>query len=190
MKKRVFAFALVLVLLCSLSVPAFAVDLKKNTGSPSQSSAQSPAQAQYKATQTFLRECAESDIEAEYQGVVSFAGKTVEQVYVTYSGDLSDYISHISVFFNAEGDELMLFMARVFTFRQADLQGVISDVNYYNANSVGAKLYVDEEDCSIDAEMYMIATPETIVDVAEVSLGVLIAFTDQVYEDFQVYDAA
>lgn len=189
MKKRVFAFALMLALLCSLSAPAFAARIKKNTNT-SPAETQTQVQAQYKVTQAFLDNCAAEDIEARCQGVVSSGDRTLERVDVTYSGDLSDYISNLAVFFNEDGDELMLYMPRVFSFRQADLQSVINDVNYYNANSFGAKLYVDEEDCSIDAEMFMITTPETAANTAMVSLDFLIAFTDTVYEDFQVYDAA
>ena len=49
---------------------------------------------------------------------------------------------------------------------------------------------LDTENLCINAELYEIATPETVVDVAEISLGFMVGFTDVVYEDFQVYNNA
>lgn len=183
MTKRILAFALTLMLLLSLSVPAFAVKASGSAGSADE--------PQYKATKDFLADIAGTDsVEAAFEGSTTIANTSYEIVAVTYSGDQSKYISNLKVLFNEAGDEVIVAMEHVYDFNEADLQGVMSDVNYYNASSIGPKLYVDTENLCINAELYEIATPETVVDVAEISLGFLIGFTDVVYEDFQVYNAA
>ena len=183
MKKRIFAFSLILVMLFSLSAPAFAVKVSESAGTADQ--------PQYEATRKFLADVADSNsVEAEYLGSTTFANTAYEIVGATYSGDKSQYISHMKVLFNEKGDELIIAMEHVFDFKEADLQSVMTDVNHYNAASVGPKLYVDTENLCINAELYEIATPETVVDVAEISLGFMVGFTDVVYEDFQVYDKA
>lgn len=183
MTKRILAFALTLMLLLSLSVPAFAVKASGSAGTADQ--------PQYEATQKFLADVADSSsVEAEYLGSSTIANTAYEIVGATYSGDQSKYISNLKVLFNEAGDEVIVAMEHVFNFKEADLQAVMSDVNHYNAASIGPKLYVDTENLCINAELYEIATPETVVDVAEISLGFMVGFTDVVYEDFQVYDKA
>ena len=183
MTKRILAFALTLMLLLSLSVPAFAVKASGSAGSADE--------PQYKATKDFLADIEGADsVEAAFEGSTTIANTGYEIVAVTYSGDKSQYISHMKVLFNEKGDELIVAMEHVFNFNEADLQAVMSDVNHYNAASIGPKLYVDTENLCINAELYEIATPETVVDVAEISLGFMVGFTDVVYEDFQVYDKA
>ena len=183
MTRRIFAFALTLMLLLSLSVPAFAVKASGSAGSANE--------PQYKATKDFLADIVGADsVEAAFEGSTTIADTSYEIVAVTYSGDQSKYISNLKVLFNEAGDEVIVAMEHVYDFNEADLQAVMSDVNYYNASTVGAKLYVDTDSNCIDAELYVLTTPETVVDIAKDSLGFLIGFTDVVYDDFQVYNAA
>jgi hypothetical protein len=170
MTKRILALALTLMLLLSLSVPAFADG------------------AQYKWTEDYLVGAAqEAGLTCELQGLAKNGN---EIVYVTYSGSLSKYVSYFYAYFTADGEEVLLYMPYVITFDEDDLLEVLAVVNELNAVSAGVKLYVDTDECTVDAELYLMTTPETAGSLAFRGSGSLVAFTDDIYELLGEYSDA
>ena len=171
--KRVLALALVLTMALSLSVPAFADD------------------AQYKATKEFLDASTQVDgLDCEYQGIIQYGGNNYEKLYVSYAGDLSDYSSYFYLLFCENGEEIILHMPSVITCSDDDLVNVLLDVNSLNALSTGVKLYLDGDDNSVYAELYLLSTPDTASELALVGTGLLISFTDQIFELLSEYNTA
>ena len=187
MKKRIFAFALMLVLLCSLSAPAFAAQLKKNLDSST-----SQGQAQYKSSRDFIEAVNEVDGFSCTAGEVytGSGGETYEIVNVSYAGgELSPYKSNLTMFFNEPGDEVQLVMYNLISFEAGELADVLTAINDVNAAGSGVKFYVDTSDNTVTAEMYQLTTPETCVEIAATALGFLISYTDAVYESLTDYAA-
>ncbi len=171
--KRIFAFALILMLILSLSAPAFADD------------------AQYTATKEYLEASKEVDgLECEYDGIIDFQGQNHEKLNVTYSGDLSDYTSFFYLLFSEDGEEILFYMPSIITCSDDDYADVLVDVNSLNARSTSVKLYLDEEDNSVIGELYLLSTPETASELALVGTGLLISFTDQIFELLTDYNTA
>ena len=165
--KHILAFAIVLTLMLSLSIPAF-------------------ADAQYKYTQDFVSAlsevegftCTVNDIWTDRNG------DNYEPVRVDYAGgEFSDYSSTFTVMFLEDGSTVYLSYYNLINFeadRKADVINAISD---YNASTSGVKLYVDDRDNSVTAEMYNLTTPETASEIAQTAVGFIISFTDAAYEE-------
>lgn len=168
--KHILAFALILMLALSLCVPAYADD------------------AAYDFTEDFLAGAAnEPGLEYELEGLDD--NKT-EVVSLTYSGDLSDYVSYFFAFFASDGETVLLYMPNVITFEEDDLADILIYVNELNAASTGVKLYVDTDAYTVDAELYLLTTPETAGSIALVGSGELVAFTDDIFELLGEYNTA
>lgn len=173
MTKRILAFALVLMLTLSLSVPAFADG------------------AQYNATKEFLDLSTQIDgLDCEYQGIIQYSGSNYEKLYVSYNGDLSDYGSYFYLLFCESEEEIILHMPSVITCSDDDLVNVLLDVNSLNALSTGVKLYLDGDDNSVYAELYLLSTPDTASELALTGTFLLIGFTDQIFELLSEYNIA
>ena len=173
MTKRILAIVLILMLTLSLSVPAFADG------------------AQYKATKEYLEASTQVDgLECEYKGIIEFDGQNQEELLVEYSGDLSDYTSYFYLLFSEDGEEILFYMPGVITCSDDDLANVLLDVNSLNALSTSVKLYLDGDDNSVIAELYLLSTPETASELALVGTGLLVSFTDKIYELLADYNTA
>ena len=168
--KKLLSMALVLAMLLSLSVPAFAEEAK------------------YQNTKGFLRDVeGYEDLKTELVGVIDFAGENYEQVKVSYKGSASNYTSNFSVLFNENEGDVVLYMNPLITFEESKLNEVMTAVNNINAGTTGLKLYVDTSDNSVSAEMYLLVTADSAVQLTETGVGFMIGFTDKVYEQLSQF---
>ena len=62
-------------------------------------------------------------------------------------------------------------------------------VNNINAETTGLKIYVDTSDNSVSAELYLLVTKDSAVQLTETGVGFLIGFTDKVYEQLSEFKA-
>ena len=170
--KTVLSFALVLALLLSLSIPAFADG------------------AAYQNTQAFLKQIdGYTDLSSTLVGVIDFAGENYEHVKLSYKGEASDYTSNFSILFNEDQEDIVVHMGQVIKFDESRLSEVLEAVNRINAQTTGVKLYVDTSDNTVSAELLQLVTKDSVVDLSLSAVGFLIGFTDKVYEqlsDFAV----
>ena len=171
-KKTVLSFALVLALLLSLSIPAFADG------------------AAYQNTDAFLKEIdGYTDLTATLVGVIDFAGENYEHVKLSYKGDASDYTSNFSILFNENQEDFVVYMGQVIKYDGSRLSEVMEKVNSINAQTTGVKLYVNTSDNTVSAEFLQLVTKDSVVELSMSAVGFLIGFTDKVYErlaDFAV----
>ena len=171
-KKTVLSFALVLALLLSLSIPAFADG------------------AAYQNTDAFLKEIdGYTDLTATLVGVIDFAGENYEHVKLSYKGDASDYTSNFSILFNENQEDIVVYMGQVIKCDESRLSEVMEKVNSINAQTTGVKLYVNTSDNTVSAEFLQLVTKDSVVELSMSAVGFLIGFTDKVYErlaDFAV----
>ncbi len=164
--KRILALALVLMLTLSLSAPAF-------------------ADGTYKITQDFIAEvgtidgftCTVGDI------ITDSDGASYEPVYLTYEGgDLSKYKSNITALFSENREDVQLYLYNLINFDKANLSDVLAKLNDINAQGTGVKLFADLSDNSVTAEMYMLTTPDSCLEIALTALGFMIGYTDSAFE--------
>ncbi len=171
-KKTVLSFALVLALLLSLSIPAFADG------------------AAYQNTDAFLKEIdGYTDLTATLVGVIDFAGENYEHVKLSYKGSASDYTSNFSILFNEDQEDFVVYMGQVIKYDGSRLSEVMTKVNSINAQTTGVKLYVNTSDNTVSAELLQLVTKDSVVELSMSAIGFLIGFTDKVYEqlsDFAV----
>jgi len=168
--KTLLPFALVLTLLLSLGISAFADT------------------AAYQNTQAFLREIdGYTDLTATLVGVVDFAGENYEQVELSYKGDASDYTSNFSILFNEDQEDIVLYMGQVIKYDESRLSEVMTEVNKLNAQSTGVKLYVDTSDNTVSAELFQLVTKDSAVELSLSAVGFLIGFTDKAFEHLADY---
>ena len=168
--KKLLSMALVLAMLLSLSVPAFAEEAK------------------YQNTKGFLRDVeGYEDLKTELVGVIDFAGENYEQVKVSYKGSASDYTSNFSVLFNENEGDVVLYMNPLITFEESKMNEVMTAVNGINAGTTGVKVYVDTSDNSVSAELYLLVTADSAVQLTETGVGFMIGFTDKVYEQLSQF---
>lgn len=170
--KKLLSFALVLTLLFALGIPAFAEDAK------------------YQNTQAFLKDMAGYDnAQCELVGVIDFAGENYEQVKITYKSSSSEYISKFSILFNEDEKDVVLYMNPLIQFDESKLDQVLGAVNSINAQTTGLKLYVDTSDNTVSAELYLLVTKDSAVELTEMGLGFMVGFTDKIYEQLSEYAA-
>lgn len=168
--KKLLSMALVLAMLLSLSVPAFAAD------------------AEYNNTQAFLNDMKnEEGFTLDLAGVTDFAGEKYEEVDVSYKGELSKYTSNFSVFFNQDEKDIVYYMGQVIKFDESKLSDVLAEVNRINAQTTGLKLYVDTSDNTVSAELFLLVTKESAADLSLYGIGFFIAYTDGLYERLKDY---
>ena len=165
-------FVTALALILSLSVPAFAMD------------------ARYDTTRAFLEEL--NTVEG-FNGevdsiVVNPSGDKYEMVVITYTGgEYSQYVSSFIVLFAEDASKVLLRMPRLLYFDEKNLNEVIRAVNTLNANGTGTKLYVDESDNSVAAELYLLTTADSSTDIVARGLGHMLGYTDSAYETLSPY---
>ena len=171
-KKTVLSFALVLALLLSLSIPAFADG------------------AAYQNTDAFLKEIdGYTDLTATLVGVIDFAGENYEHVKLSYKGDGSGDTSNFSILCNENQEDCVVSMGTVIKYDGSRLSEGMEKVNSINAQTTGVKLYVNTSDNTVSAELLQLVTKDSVVELSMSAVGFLIGFTDKVYErlaDFAV----
>ena len=172
MKKSIFAFSLILMLLFSLGVSAFADDAK------------------FEVTKNFVEGLAELDgATATVQPDMLEIGSTAfEVVKIDYEGDLSEYKSHFNIGFSEDCSQVLLSMS-IMNIDEAKLADVINAVNNLNATSTSVKLYVDSDRNIVVGELYLLATKDSVLDIAGLGTGLFIRFTDSVYEALKDFEA-
>lgn len=170
--KKLLSVALVLALLLTLSVPAFAEE------------------AQYQNTRAFLEYIdGASDVQSELVGIVNISGENYEQVRITYKSSNSDYISYFSVLFNEDEQDVVFYMNPLIKFDESKLDQVMEAVNSINAQTTGLKLYVDTSDNTVSAELFLLVTKDSVAELASTGLGFMVGFTDKVYEQLSQFEA-
>lgn len=170
--KKLFTIALALALLLALSVPAFAEEAK------------------YQNTQAFLKDLeGYNNVQSELVGVIDFAGENYEQVKITYKSSSSEYISKFSILFNEDEKDVVLYMNPLIQFDESKLDQVLGAVNSINAQTTGLKLYVDTSDNTVSAELFLLVTKDSAVELAETGLGFMVGFTDKIYEQLSQFKA-
>ena len=165
--KRLLSAALILVMVLCLSASAFADG------------------AQYETTQNFLAQI--EQVDGVTYRVGSINSDSLESVYFSYEGKLSEYKSNFAMCFDEKGEEVEIYLFNLINFAEEDLQDVMDAVNDLNASSTGMKLYVDKSDNSVTAEMYLITTPASVTDIALTAFGFTIGFTDSALEMLKDY---
>ena len=171
--KKLFSVALVLALLLALSVPAFAEE------------------AQYENTKAFLKYIdGASNVQYELVGIVNVSGENYEQVKLTYKSSNSNYISYFSALFNEDEQDVVFYMNPLIRFDESKLEQVLEAVNSINAQTTGLKLYVDTSDNTVSAELFLLVTKDSVVELtADMGLGFVAGFTDKVYEQLSQFEA-
>lgn len=169
--KKLLSFALVLALLLSLCVPAFAEE------------------AQYALTKDFIQELNTVEgFSCEFNGTRQYGKHDYEAVYIEYAGgEFSDYTSKMTLLFAEDSSEMQFIMYNLCRFDAADLDEVVHAVNDLNADSSGVKLYVDKSDNTVTAELFLLSTEDSALDIAEVGVGFMISFTDSAYERLESF---
>lgn len=168
--KKLLSLALVLTLLLSLGIPAFADGTA------------------YHNTGVFLDSIdGYTDLTPTLVGIIQFTGGNYEQVKLTYKGDSSDYTSNFSILFSEDEKNIVLYMGQVMKFDESNLSQVMEEVNSLNAQSTGMKLYVDTSDNTVAAELFQFVTESSVEDIALISVGFLVGFTDKVFEALSDY---
>lgn len=130
-----------------------------------------------------------TDLKTELVGVINFGNENYEQVKVSYKGSASEYTSNFSVLFNENEGDVVLYMSPLITFEEDKLNDVMTAVNKINAGTTGLKIYVDTSDNSVSAELYLLVTKESAVELTETGVGFMIGFTDKVYEELSQFKA-
>ena len=160
--KKLFSVALVLALLLTLSVPAFAEE------------------AQYQNTRAFLKYIdGASNVQYELKGITSIGNENYEMVKISYKSSASEYISNFAALFNEDEMDVVLYMNPLIKFDESKLEQVLEAVNKINAETTGLKIYVDTTDNTVSAELYLIVTKVSVVELtADMGLGFMARFTD------------
>ena len=168
--KKLLSAALILALLLALGVPAFAEEAK------------------YENTKAFLNLVKDVEgLETELLGVIPFAGENYERVRVTYKSD--DYTSHFSVLFHEDEEDVVLYMNPLIKFDENKLDELVAELNSINARTTGLKLYADTSDNSVSAELYLLVTKDSAAELAATGVGLMVGFTDSVYESLSKFAA-
>ena len=166
MKKTrlVLASILAVIFLLSIAVCAFAEE------------------AQYDATKKYIEAMAELGGATCMPGGLTEAEETnYEILKVDYAGELSNYTSHFYVLFSEAGDSILMVMP-ILNFDENRLDEVIKKINQLNGSTTKVKLYADEKNNVVMAEMSLLVTPETPVDLSMKATGIFIGFTDGILE--------
>ena len=171
--KKLFSVALVLAMLLTLSVPAFAEE------------------AQYQNTRAFLKYIdGASNVQYELKGITSIGNENYEMVKISYKSSASEYISNFAALFNEDEMDVVLYMNPLIKFDESKLEQVLEAVNKINAETTGLKIYVDTTDNTVSAELYLLVTKESAAEItADLGLGFMAGFTDKVYEALSQFEA-
>ena len=72
--------------------------------------------------------------------------------------------------------------APILNFDENKLDEVVKKINQLNASTTKVKLYADEKNSVVMAEMSLLVTPETSLDISMKATGIFIGFTDGILE--------
>ena len=124
--KKIFAVLLILGLILSLSVSAFAVN------------------AQYGPTKAFLKVMDREGHKYNYMGIDE---DDDEQIKVTFEGDYLDDIN-VNIYFDEDLDSVSMCSWYIIEFDEADLPEVLKLVNKLNNDYKFVRFQVDEKELS------------------------------------------
>ncbi|MBR4473871.1 MAG: YbjN domain-containing protein [Oscillospiraceae bacterium] len=165
-QKSLLAFPLILVLMFSLGVSAFAGD------------------ASFEATKDYmdaLRRLEGASCEA--LETLSIGGKEFEAVNISYAGKLSDHEFSFLTFVCEDGTEALL-QINLLEYDPENLAELLAAVNDFHANTTGVKLFLDVSDNSLIAETHLLLTQDSVFDLAPRATANLITLVDKMVEDF------
>jgi len=160
--KKSLALLLMLALVLSLGVSAFAVN------------------AQYSTTQEFLKALDAEKVKYRYMGVNN---NDKEEVTVSYTGDYCDDI-FINIFFSQDLDSVSMRFWNIVDFDEADYAKALELANELNADFKYVKFVVDTDDWSIGAEIDIpIREGEDSAQIAYDALYYIVQISDEAYPD-------
>lgn len=164
--KKIFAVLLILGLILSLSVSAFAVT------------------AQYGPTQEFLKVLDREGHKFNYMGIDE---DDDEQVNLTFAGDKLDTID-IKVFFDEDLDSVSMRVWSIIYFDEADLTKVLEQVNTLNNDYKYVKFVVDTDDMSVDAEIDApLRDDKNAGEIAYDALYYIVKIVDEGYPELKAF---
>ena len=166
LKKRIFALLLAVMLLASLSIPAFAVS------------------AQYATTRAFLNALDDKNLKYTYVGIDN---DDDEKVTISYSGDYKDTIK-VNCFFDPDLDTVSLYVWNLIDFNEADYNKVLRSVDELNNDYKYATFCVDQSDWSVTAKYSMhIRTNSICGEMVLDEVNSLVNVADIGYDTLQAY---
>ena len=169
--KTLLAMILTLVLMLSVGTCAFAADAK------------------FASTQKYVDAMAELEgAVCEVQPETQEIGSTYEVVKVDYEGELSKYKSHFNVGFTENSQEILMSMT-IMNYDPEKFSDVLTAVNDINAAATTVKLYVDTNKNAVVGELYLLATEDSLLEIALTGTGIFIGYTDSVFEALADYAA-
>ena len=164
--KKMLAVLLVLGLILSLSVTAFAVN------------------AQYGTTQAFLKVLDREEHKYNYMGIDQ---DDDEKVNVTFTGDNMDEID-VNIYFNADQDIVSMYSWYVIEFDEADLVDVLKLVNQLNNDYKFVTFVVDESDYSVDAKVNCpLRDDDSAGEIAYDALWYIVMIVDEAYPELEAF---
>ncbi len=167
-KKILTSLLLVLTLLLSLSVPAFAVN------------------AQYSTTRDFLKYLDEEDYKYSYLGVDN---DNDEGVSLKFRGDNIDTIK-INIFFDEDLDVVSMRIWYLIEFDKSDYEEVLEACNSLNNKYKFIKLYVDTSDWSVTAAIDIpIRSGSNCGEICEDGMLYLVNISDIAYETLKEFES-
>lgn len=167
--KTLLALTLTLVLMLSIGTGAFAADAK------------------FAPTQKYVDAMAELDgAVCEVQADTVEIGNTYEVVKVDYEGELSEYKSEFNVGFTEDSSQILM-SSSIMNYDPEKFSDVLAAVNDINAALTSVKLYVDTDRNVVVGELYLLATEDSLLDIALTGTGLYIKYTDYVFEALSDY---
>ncbi|MBQ9250282.1 MAG: YbjN domain-containing protein [Oscillospiraceae bacterium] len=164
--KKIFAVLLILGLVLSLSVSAFAVN------------------AQYGPTKAFLKVLDREGHKYNYMGIDE---DDDEQVKVTFSGDNLDKIE-VNIYFDEDLDSLSMYSWYIIDFDKADLAEILELVNKLNNDYKYVKFLVDEKELSVDAEIDCpLRDDDSAGEIAYDALYYIVMIVDEAYPELEAF---
>lgn len=166
--KSLLAFFLILVLMFSLSVSAFADE----------------GEFKYQATKDYVESLKRlPGTSCEPHEFVTLGGKEFEVLDVHYTGGkLSSLEFGFLAAICEDGSEMILTLC-LLEYDIDKLAEVREAVNQFNAETTGVKVYADSGDDTINADVYILADPAA-PDLGARGTANLIALVDKMVEDF------
>ncbi len=164
--KKIFAVLLILGLILSLSVSAFAVN------------------AQYGPTKAFLKVMDREGHKYNYMGIDE---DDDEQIKVTFEGDYLDDIN-VNIYFDEDLDSVSMCSWYIIEFDEADLPEVLKLVNKLNNDYKFVRFQVDEKELSVDAQIDCpLRDDENAGEIAYDALYYIVMIVDEGYPELKAF---
>ena len=168
-RKTVLAFILVLALILSLGVSAFAAKGSK---------------AAYATTAAFLKELDKEDIEYTNNGIDEDED---EYISFTLSGDNMDRID-FDIYFDKDLDKVSMYVWKVIEYDERDFNDVLELVNDLNSDYIYVRFWVNTDFNVVTAEVNVpLRDCKEAGELAMDAFDALYYITDMTYPELEFY---